>query len=128
MPPAQICSLPPGTLQYVPETLAELVAKLGDAQPPQVLVNRTALWDGETFFTLQSLGPVIWLYSVQNREAIVTGMEQEGYRVKGTWKCPESKINVRWHIHRRVRAHAGFFAGTRLKQFSYPATDRIPSG
>jgi hypothetical protein len=52
------------------------------------------LQDGETFFTLQSLGPVIWPHRVQNREAFVTGMEQEGYRVKDTWECPESKINI----------------------------------
>jgi hypothetical protein len=65
---------------------------------------------------------------VQNRKEFVTGMEEQGYRVKDTWECPESKINVRWHIHHGVRAYAGFFAGTRLNRFSYSATDRIPSG
>ncbi len=71
-------------------------------------MNRTALWDGETFFTLQSLGPVVCPYRVQNRKEFVTGMEEQGYRVKDAWECPESKINVRWHIHHRVRAYAGF--------------------
>ena len=97
-----------GTLQYVPETLAQLIAKLGDAKPRDVLVNRTALWEGETFFTLQSLGPVVCPYRVQNRKEFVTGMEQQGYRIKDSWDCPESKINVRGHIHHRVRAYAGF--------------------
>ncbi len=97
-----------GTLQYVPETLAQLVAKLGDAKPRHVLVNRTALWEDETFFTLQSLGPVVCPYRVQNRNEFITGMEQQGYRIKDAWDCPESKINVRWHIHHRVRAYAGY--------------------
>ena len=97
-----------GTLQYVPETVAELVANLGDAKPGHVLVNRTAMWDHETFFTLQSLGPAVCPYRVQNRREFVDGMEAEGYRVKDSWECPESKINVRWHIHHRIRAYAGF--------------------
>jgi putative methyltransferase (TIGR04325 family) len=97
-----------GTLQYVPETLAELVAELDDAKPGHVLVNRTAMWDRETFFTLQSLGPVVCPYRVQNRKEFVAGMEAQGYFVKDTWECPECKINVRWHIHHRIRAYAGF--------------------
>lgn len=97
-----------GTLQYVPEALAQLVAKLGDAKPRHILVNRTALWDGETFFTLQSLGPVVCPYRVQNRKEFVTGMEEQGYRIKDSWECPESKINVRWHLRHRIRAYAGY--------------------
>jgi putative methyltransferase (TIGR04325 family) len=98
-----------GTVQYVPETLAHLLEKLGGAKPRHVLVNRTAMWDGETFFTLQSLGPVVCPYRIQNRKEFVTGMEAQGYRVKDSWECPESKINVRWHIRHRIRAYAGFF-------------------
>lgn len=97
-----------GTLQYVPETLAQLIAKLGDAKPRHILVNRTALWEGETFFTLQSLGPVVCPYRVQDRKEFVAGMEEEGYRIRDSWECPESKINVRWHLHHRIRAYAGY--------------------
>jgi hypothetical protein len=31
-----------------------------------------------------------------------------GYRVKDTWECPESGINVRWHIRHRIKAYFGF--------------------
>ena len=96
-----------GTLQYVPETLPELLRKLGDAKPRRILANRTALWDGPTFATLQSLGPVVCPYRVQNRKEFLAGLEAEGYRVKDTWDCPESGINVRWHIHHRIQSYAG---------------------
>jgi putative methyltransferase (TIGR04325 family) len=97
-----------GTLQYVPETLAELLTKVGDAKPRYILANRTALWDGPTFVTLQSLGPVVCPYRVQNRKEFVTSLEAHGYRVKDTWECPESGINVRWRIRYRIKAYAGF--------------------
>jgi putative methyltransferase (TIGR04325 family) len=97
-----------GTLQYVPKTLPELLSELCDAKPRRILANRTALWDGPTFFTLQSLGPIVCPYRVQNRSEFVAGLEAQGYRVKDAWECPESRINVRWHIHHRIKAYAGF--------------------
>jgi putative methyltransferase (TIGR04325 family) len=97
-----------GTLQYVPETFAELLIRLGNAKPRFILANRTALWDGPTFFTLQSLGPIICPYRVENREEFVSSLEAQGYRVRDTWECPESGINVRWHIHHRIKTYAGF--------------------
>jgi putative methyltransferase (TIGR04325 family) len=97
-----------GTLQYVPETLAEMLAKLGDAKPRYILANRTALWDGPTFATLQSLGPVVCPYRVQNRKEFVAGLQAQGYSVKDSWECPESGINVRWHVRHRIKAYAGF--------------------
>jgi putative methyltransferase (TIGR04325 family) len=96
-----------GTLQYVPEAFAELLIRLGNAKPRFILANRTALWDGPTFFTLQSLGPVICPYRVENREEFVSSLEAQGYRVRDTWECPESGINVRWHIHHRIKTYAG---------------------
>jgi putative methyltransferase (TIGR04325 family) len=98
-----------GTVQYLPETLAELLSKLGDAKPRHILANRTALWDGPTFVTLQSLGPVVCPYRVQNRKEFVAGLEALGYRVKDAWECPESGINVRWHIRHRIKGYAGVF-------------------
>jgi putative methyltransferase (TIGR04325 family) len=97
-----------GTLQYVPDTLPELLTKLGDAKPRLILANRTALWDGPTFATLQSLGPVVCPYRVQNRKEFVAGLEAQGYRVKDSWECSESGINVRWHLRHRIKAYAGF--------------------
>jgi putative methyltransferase (TIGR04325 family) len=97
-----------GTLQYVPETLPELLTKLGDAKPHLILANRTALWDGPTFATLQSLGPVVCPYRVQNRKEFLAPLEALGYRVKDTWECPESGINVRWHLRHRIKTYVGF--------------------
>lgn len=97
-----------GTLQYVPERFAELLIRLGNAKPRFILANRTALWDGPTFFTLQSLGPVVCPYRVENRQEFVSSLEAQGYRVRDTWECPESGINVRWHIHHRIKTYAGF--------------------
>ncbi len=96
-----------GTLQYVPETLPALLDKLGDAKPSYILANRTALWDGPEFATLQTLGPVVCPYRVQNRAAFVSALEALGYRVKDTWECPESGINVRWHLHHRIKGYVG---------------------
>jgi putative methyltransferase (TIGR04325 family) len=98
-----------GTLQYVPDTLADLLSKLGDAKPRHILANHTALGDGPTFFTLQSLGPVVRPYRVQNRKEFLAGLEALGYRAKDAWECPESGINVRWHLRHRIKVYIGFF-------------------
>lgn len=96
-----------GTLQYVPETLAELLEKLGEAKPRHILANRTALWDGPDFVTLQALGPVTCPYRIQNRAAFLAAVEAQGYRLKDRWDCPESGINVRWRPRYRIRSYAG---------------------
>lgn len=96
-----------GTLQYVPETLPELLAKLGDAKPRYILANRTALWDGPTFATLQTLGAVVCPYRVQNRAEFLAGIEANGYRIRDSWECSESGINVRWHLRHRIKGYAG---------------------
>ncbi len=96
-----------GTLQYVPKTLPALLAPLGDAMPRRVLVNRTALWPGETFYTLQPVFAAHCPYRVQNRVEFVSGMEALGYRICDEWECPESAIHVRWHPRHRIDRYLG---------------------
>ena len=63
---AQICSFLPAPCNM---SSRNSLAKLGDSKPRHILVNRTALWDGPDFFTLQSLGSVVCPYRVQNRKS-----------------------------------------------------------
>jgi len=96
-----------GTMQYVPETLPTLLNKLGDAKPRYVLANRTCLWDGPTFFTLQQVFATVCPYRVQNRQEFINGMEAIGYRVSDQWDCPESAIHVRWRLRHRIDKYIG---------------------
>lgn len=96
-----------GALQYVPKTLPELLAPLGSAMPARVLLNRTALRPGETFYTLQKLFATRCPYRVQNRADFVRGMEALGYRICDEWECPESAIHVRWRPRHRIDKYVG---------------------
>jgi hypothetical protein len=35
-------------------------------------------------------------------------LKAPGYRVKDTWECPESGINLPWHLRHRIKAYVGF--------------------
>jgi putative methyltransferase (TIGR04325 family) len=73
-----------GSLPYLEETLAEILARL-QAKPTHVIANRVTLSEGRTFFTLQHLGYAVMPYHIVNLKGFVDGMTAQGYRLDEHW-------------------------------------------
>jgi putative methyltransferase (TIGR04325 family) len=104
-----------GALQYVKSSLPEMIADL-EKKPAHILVSQTPLYEGETYFTLQSfltsvppykLGSIL-AYKIQNRAQFVAGITALGYELVDSWKS--SRIGViPFHPSRFVEGYHGFY-------------------
>lgn len=96
-----------GTLQYLPETLAELLSR-ADGRPARIVVNTTALHDTRSFYTLNNIGTAYCPYRVQGREAFVASLEALGYRVRDRWLNVGKALRIPFTEGCDVEAYSGF--------------------
>jgi putative methyltransferase (TIGR04325 family) len=74
-----------GALQYIEEPLAQKLSRLARL-PPHILINRTALYDGPGFVTLQNTQYSYNPYGVLNYDQFVRSLEQLGYTLVDRWE------------------------------------------
>jgi hypothetical protein len=73
-----------------------------------VLVNRIPLYEGETFFTIQSsLGSVV-PYRIQNRQELVDSMIELDYQLVDCWS-EKREVVIPFHPQRSVDEFYGFY-------------------
>jgi putative methyltransferase (TIGR04325 family) len=111
-----------GTLQYVKEPLAVLITGV-PSKPRHIFVNRTAIWDRETYVTLEDLGTIVSPYVVRNEKEFVDSILKLGYELLDSWECPESFCHVRHHPARTLSHYRGYYF--RLSQVRHDAQERI---
>ena len=97
-----------GTLQYVDTDLASILAML-KRKPTHLLINRTPLVEGDSYVTLQNLGPVVCAYRVFNRQEFIASLSRLGYQTIDQWECPESYCRVRYHPETTVKSYTGLY-------------------
>lgn len=97
-----------GSLQYLPDTLAERLARLG-APPRHLLVNLMPLHDRETFYTLQGLGTAYCPYRVTATGEFLAGLEALRYRLVDTWENPDKKCDIPFHPAHSLDRYHGFY-------------------
>jgi putative methyltransferase (TIGR04325 family) len=90
------------------ESLAGLLASL-QRPPSYLLINRTPVWDRETFHTHQDIADFTCVYRVLNREQFVDELAGLGYRLVADWRCIESTFSVRFHPSTWLNAYHGFY-------------------
>ncbi len=95
-----------GTLQYLPETLSEIVGAL-PARPRDIIVHKVPVTDGPSFWTLQNLGAAQVPYFIYNRNALVHSMEAIGYTLQDSCKTLRA-IRIPFHADHDVHHYAGF--------------------
>jgi putative methyltransferase (TIGR04325 family) len=96
-----------GALQYIEQDLSTALLAL-KSKPLHVLINRTAMYDGDSFVTLQNLGFAYAPYTVRNREAFVEGMLRLGYGLVDSWR--DSRVTrIPFHPRHTVRGYCGFY-------------------
>lgn len=97
-----------GALQYLDEPLHEILARLR-RRPPHVLVNQTPMHDAPACYTLQSIGTAFCPYRIEDRGALISGMEALGYERVDGWTCPEKILAIPFHPDRSVRGYDGLY-------------------
>lgn len=96
-----------GTLQYLPETLAQLLAR-APARPPRLVVNTTALHETRSFFTLNNIGSAYCPYRVQARGEFVASLEALGYRVRDRWANVGKSMRIPFVAGHDIDAYSGY--------------------
>ncbi len=97
-----------GTLQFIKEPLSVLISGLR-CKPRHIFVNRTAIWDRETYVTLEDLGTIVSPYIVRNEKEFLDPILKLGYELIDSWECPESSCYVRHQPARTLNHYRGYY-------------------
>lgn len=74
-----------GSLQYLPNSLSELLADFTD-RPKWIIINITPLHPVHGYFTVNSFGPGFCAYRVQQRDAFIAAVRHAGYITRAEWR------------------------------------------
>ena len=99
-----LCS---GSLQYLPQTLPELVAGLRNP-PGRLIVNTTPIHSERSFFTLNTIGTAFCPYRVQSRADFLGGMSRAGYKLRDHWENAGKAMRIPFRSEYDVEAYSGF--------------------
>lgn len=96
-----------GVLQYLPQTLADLLAGW-KTKPRRIVLNTTAIHPEAGYFTVNSIGTAFCPYRVQTQASLVRGLAALGYRVRENWTNPDKPLVIPGRADRSLRAYTGF--------------------
>lgn len=97
-----------GSLQYIESpTVSEMLAGF-ETKPSYIIINKTPVWEGETFVTLQSIGFSCCPYLIRNRDGFVREIEDQGYQLRDSWRKVRS-LAVRFRPGKRLGHYSGFY-------------------
>lgn len=96
-----------GVLQYLPQTLAEIVAGL-TRKPRRIIVNTAAIHPSKSFFTLNSIGTAFCAYRVQSRDEFVAGVIAQGYTLRHEWRNIGKPLRLPFEPGHSLEDYAGF--------------------
>jgi putative methyltransferase (TIGR04325 family) len=97
-----------GSLQYLPDTLAERLQKL--TMPPRhLLLNLTPLHDTSSYFTLQSIGAAFCPYRITAVIEFIKSFEALGYSMVDHWHNPEKTCLIPQHPDHSLEGYHGFY-------------------
>ena len=97
-----------GSLQYVESPdLAEMIT-MSRVRPRHVIVNKTPVYDGPAFTTLQNIGSAYCPYRVFNRHEFVQSLEVIGYVLVDTWH-KDRAFRIPRHPEKSFNHYTGFY-------------------
>ena len=97
-----------GSLQYVSETITEVIAGIG-SRPQHILLNKLPLCDGDSFVTLQSTGTGFSPYQVRNRKALIEQVLSLGYDLEDAWNNPGLTLLIPGEPAHSLSAFSGMY-------------------
>jgi putative methyltransferase (TIGR04325 family) len=97
-----------GAMQYADTTLTQLLEQVG-SRPQHLIVNKMPMYDGESFWTVQSTGRAFHAYRIYNRAAFVAEAQSLGYRVVDDWQNREQHCEIPFTRGRDIDAYSGYY-------------------
>lgn len=97
-----------GSLQYTETSLAEQLRVL-QVLPRHLLINKTPLYDGEDFVTLQNVIHAICPYRIFNRRAFLDPVLALGYELVDSWQTPDVFCRIPLDPERSLEAYTGLY-------------------
>lgn len=77
-----------GSLQYLPETLGQMLAALNQS-PQWLVINTTPMHPREEFFTVNGTGTAFCAYRIAHEERFTRDLLDLGYERLDRWKTPK---------------------------------------
>lgn len=97
-----------GLLQYLDMPLEALFKQL--PQPPKhVILNKVALHDRDTLFTLENFYSGLVPFQIRNESAFRKELEKLGYRIVDEWEIPDLTHNIPTHPEVGSFINKGFY-------------------
>ncbi len=97
-----------GSLQYLPDTLAERLQKLA-ALPRYVILNLTHLHETLSYFTLQSIGTAFCPYRITALFDFIENMQALGYSMIDHWINPDKRCMIQFYPEHSLEGYHGFY-------------------
>ena len=97
-----------GTLSFMETDLGTILSQL-QVKPRHLLINRAPLYDGETFYTLRYLPPIMAVYRVFNKTQFIDSILVNGYRLVDEWKIPDGTLVIPFRPDKAVKAYTGLY-------------------
>ena len=97
-----------GSLQYLPDTLADRLGRV-KAPPPHLVLNLTPLHERDSYFTLQSVGTAFCPYRITRISEFLQSLELLQYRLIDSWENPEKKCEIPFYPNRSLDRYFGFY-------------------
>ncbi|PZQ78182.1 MAG: methyltransferase, TIGR04325 family [Variovorax paradoxus] len=82
-----------GVLQYLPNTLEEILAQM-PTKPQRVLINVTAVHPRTTIFTLSTIGCAVRPYRIQRQDGLLEVLARSGYRIRDVWRNEGKQVVI----------------------------------
>jgi putative methyltransferase (TIGR04325 family) len=96
-----------GSLQYLPNTLAEILKQLAQ-RPRYLLLNLLPLHPAVSFFTLQSTGAFFCPYRITQFGEFVKSVTQLGYVQRDAWENPDKRCTIPFSPAHSIDRYYGF--------------------
>lgn len=97
-----------GSLQYLPQTLAEILARLKQA-PHHLLINLLPLHPRNDYFTLQNIGTAFCPYRISAEPSFMRALTGLGYQLVDRWQNLEKACPIPFHPDHSLDRYHGFY-------------------
>lgn len=97
-----------GSLQYLPDTLAERLQMLL-VMPKHLLLNMTPLHEKVSYFTLQSIGTAFCPYRITALFDFIESIEALGYSMVDHWDNPDKHCEIPFQANHSLDGYHGFY-------------------
>ena len=126
-PTAWTSSSRPGALQYLPQSLPDLLGTLAH-KPRRIIINTTPIHPSQSFYTLNSIGTAYCPYRIQAREPLIAAIEGYGYRLKAEWRNIGKQMQIPLEPeHSLTVLHRLLFRSASLMSVAPDLARRLPA-